>query len=441
MFDVHTDTTTDVAALLENKGITPAQVVDTLALIGDSVDNVPGVDGIGPKTAVQLVQQFGSIDGILAGLDQIKGKRREALERARDHLPLSRTLVTLRRDADFPFDLETARVRAPDVGRLVPLFQQLGFHRFQDEARRLAEQLQAGAGASRQAVGRRAGAGRWTRARRPRRRRSGPARRGATGPSPRARTSLRWWRRSPGSPSWPWTPRPRGWSGTPPDRGLPLLGAGGRGVRPHAVPGARAAPGHPRPSSRRCAPSWKTPAVPKCGHNVKFDASVLRREGVRLRGVVFDSMLASQLIDPTQPSHKLDLLAETVLSYGMIPITDLIGEGENQGSMADVPLEKITEYAAEDADVALRLALALTPRLEAMGLAGLMRDVEAPLALVLAEMEANGILCDGPELLRQGEALAGRVTSCGSGCRGSPAWSSSWIRRSSWRRCFSTAWG
>ena len=156
-------------------------------------------------------------------------------------------------------------------------------------------------------------------------------------------------------------------------------------------------------------PVLEDAGVPKCGHNVKFDASVLRREGVRLRGVVFNSMLASQLIDPTQASHKLDLLAETVLSYQMIPITDLIGEGDNQGSMADVPLEKITEYAAEDADVALRLAQALTPRLEAMGLASLMRDVEAPLTLVLSEMEANGILCDGPELLRQGEALAGRV--------------------------------
>ncbi len=214
MFDVHTDTTTDVATLLEHKGITPAQVVDTLALIGDSVDNVPGVEGIGPKTAVQLVQQFGSVDGILDGLDQIKGKRREALERARDHLPLSRTLVTLRRDADFPFELETARVRAPDVGRLVPLFQQLGFHRFQDEARRLAEQLQAGpaaaggggelvldldADAGAPAAG--AGAGQRGGAL-PGRHRAGV-------------TSPRWWRRSPGSPSWPWTPRPPAWSGTP----------------------------------------------------------------------------------------------------------------------------------------------------------------------------------------------------------------------------------
>src|SRR5206468_2266545 len=100
----------------------------------------PGVDGVGPKTAAQLIQQFGSIDGIYAHLDQIKGKRRENLERAQDHLPLSRTLVTLKRDGDFPFSLEAARVRPPDPQRLISLFQQLGFHRFQDEVRKLAEE-------------------------------------------------------------------------------------------------------------------------------------------------------------------------------------------------------------------------------------------------------------------------------------------------------------
>ena len=124
MFDIHTDTTIDVASLLETKGITPAQVIDVLALTGDTVDNVPGVEGIGPKTAAQLVQQFGSIDGILANLDQIKGKRRENLEKARAHLPLSRELVTLRCEADFPFSLEDARVRPPRVEQLIPLFQQ-----------------------------------------------------------------------------------------------------------------------------------------------------------------------------------------------------------------------------------------------------------------------------------------------------------------------------
>src|SRR5437879_6597763 len=133
MFDIHTDTTIDVASLWQNKGITPGQVIDVLALTGDTVDNVPGVEGIGPKTAAQLIQQFGSIDGILANLDQIKGKRRENIEKAIPTLPLSRELVTLKREADFPFSLDDARVSPIDLARLTPLFKDLGFTRFQDE--------------------------------------------------------------------------------------------------------------------------------------------------------------------------------------------------------------------------------------------------------------------------------------------------------------------
>ena len=141
MFDIHTDKTIDVESLQKDKGITPAQVVDMLALMGDKVDNVPGVEGIGPKTAAKLMQDFGSIDGIFENISKIKGKRRENLENASAHLPLSRTLVTLKRDADFPFSLEQARVDSIDRQKLFLLFEQLGFNRF----RREVEQLTAGA--------------------------------------------------------------------------------------------------------------------------------------------------------------------------------------------------------------------------------------------------------------------------------------------------------
>jgi DNA polymerase-1 len=412
MFDVHTDTTIDVAALLANKGITPEQVVDTLALIGDAVDNVPGVEGIGPKTAAQLVQQYGSVDGILAALDRLSPKRREALERARAHLPLSRTLVTLRRDATFPFDLEAARVHPPDVGRLVPLFQLLGFHRFQDEVRKVAATMvapeegaasvdgevpgPAGPVSSPAAAGARAAT-------------EAPAERGRYRAITNAEELAALVETLRGQTVIAVDTETTGLERDAALIGLSLAWEPGAGVyvpvrspTPDAHLGAGAVLGALRPL-------LEDPALAKCGHNVKFDAGVLRRNGVSLHGVVFDSMLASQLIDASQSSHKLDLLAESLLGYKMIPITDLIGEGESQGSMADVPLEKITEYAAEDADIALRLYLTLAPRLEALAMTALMRDVEAPLATVLSEMEANGILCDGPELLRQGEALAGRV--------------------------------
>ncbi len=143
LFDVHTDVMLDAAGLQANKGITPAQVVDVMALTGDTVDNVPGVEGIGLKTAAQLVQQFGSMESVLENLEQIKGKKRENLEKARDYLPLSKAMVTLKRDADLPFSLESAKVSPVNLDRLIPLFQQLGFNRYQEEARRLASPVPA----------------------------------------------------------------------------------------------------------------------------------------------------------------------------------------------------------------------------------------------------------------------------------------------------------
>lgn len=142
IFDVHTEEVRAVAELQANKGITPEQVIDVMALTGDTVDNVPGVEGIGVKTAAQLVRQYGNIEGILANLDQIKGKRRENLERARPFLPISKAMVTLKRDADLGFTaqalLNSARVSGVDSDKLIPLFQTLGFHRFQAKAAEMA---------------------------------------------------------------------------------------------------------------------------------------------------------------------------------------------------------------------------------------------------------------------------------------------------------------
>jgi len=149
-------------------------------------------------------------------------------------------------------------------------------------------------------------------------------------------------------------------------------------------------------------------AVPKCGHNLKFTAHVLMRYGIKLRGASFDTMLASVLVDPGQSAQKLEILADSLLNYRMIPIKDLIGEDE-QVSIEACPLDKVTAYAAEDADIALRLYHVLSPKLREMGLEKLLREVESPLAIVLAQMEMNGILCDQEELERQGKDLQRRA--------------------------------
>ena len=437
LFDIHTDTTLDAAALHTNKGITPQQVVDVLALTGDTVDNVPGVEGVGLKTAAQLVQQFGSVEGVIAHIDEIKGKRRENLEKAREFLPISKALVTLMRDAVFPFSLETARIQPINLQKLIPVFRDLGFNRYQEEARRLAAvEQETPPHPTPQAAKERvhethglppiAGESKGIdtpiaavdleedseQSAPPFEERVGEVETAATGSYEaittreqldalvsvlRAQTMVSVDTETTGL-------------GRDADLcGLSFSWRPGHGVY---VPVLSPHPQEHLDTATVLAalkPLLEDAALPKCGHNLKFDTLVLLREGVHLRGVAFDSLPASILLDPAQSSHKLDNLAFAHLRYRMIPISDLIGSAADQGSMDQVPLPAATVYAAEDTDIALRLFHALTPELEAHGLAALVREIEAPLGCVLAEMETNGILCDPVELRRQGEALKERV--------------------------------
>ena len=330
MYDIHKDEEVDVEGLKESKGITPEQVVDVLALMGDTVDNVPGVPGIGPKTAASLVQEFGSIEGIFANLDRIKGKRRENLEAAKDQLPLSRTLVTLKRDGDFPFSLEDARVKGINLNRLIHLFQQLGFRRYQHEVRNLALELglvgeesaaalqidEAVEGALAVAVNE-GGA---------------PAAQAAGG----TLTSG-----APGAVMDREGQHERGeyetvttaarldeivrtlkeqeiiavdteTTGLAPDAelcGISLAWRHGHGVYVPTRSPDQASHLDTEGVLRALKDVLEDPSIKKCGHNIKFDARILGNAGVWLRGVVFDSMLASILLDPGRPGHKLEQLA------------------------------------------------------------------------------------------------------------------------------------
>ena len=439
LFDIHTDTLIDAPALLANKGITPEQVIDVLALMGDNVDNVPGVEGIGPKTAGQLVQQFGSVEGVLSHLDEIKGKRRENLEKARDYLPISKALVTLKRDADFPFTLEKARVGPIHLQKLIPLFRDLGFNRYQDEVRQLADSTSAtlaasgegdlpqpppfkGGGVSADLVVPSQASEHHSilsapnddRADHP----SAPSYEGgevetaATGAYEAITTRQQLEALVSTLRTQSMVSVDTETTGLGRDAklcGLSFSWKAGHGVY---VPVLSPNPGKHLDTTTvlgALKPVLEDVSVPKCGHNLKFDTAVLLRDGIHLRGVVFDSMLASILLDPAQSGHKLDHLALAHLRYKMIPISDLIGSAADQGSMDQVPLPEATVYAAEDTDIALRLVHVLTPELEKRGLDALVREIEAPLVCVLAEMEANGILCDPVELRRQGEALKGRA--------------------------------
>ena len=422
MFDIHTDTTIDADWLKANKGITPGQVIDMLALTGDKADNIPGVDGVGPKTAAKLIQEYGSIDGVMANLDRIKGKRRENLEQARDRLPLSRKLVTLKNDLDLAFSLDDARVGAIDATGLGRLFKQLGFHRHQTELDRLlgghAADVPGGdvavdaIPATLFDVGSEATVTHTTRF-------DGPAA-VTTDDDYQAITTA---------------------------KQLADLAAALREQKMVSVDTETIGLGH-RAALCGLSFAWKAhhgvyvpvrspnvedhldtatvlktlgpiledPAVSKTGHNLKYDILVLRHAGINMCGVAFDSMIASYLIGA--PAHSLDNLALGFLDREMMPISRLIGprpskkrgsKPESQRTMDQVPLDQITPYAAEDADIAFRLYQLMLPKLEAMGMDRLAREVEMPLVAVLADMEFQGICVDRDILAQQKQVLAGRI--------------------------------
>ena len=427
MLDLHNDKIIDEQTLWETKGIKPSQVVDALALMGDTSDNVPGVEKIGLKTAAQLIQQYGSIEGIFENIDEIKGKRRENLEKARSQLDLSRRLVTLKRDATLDFSIEQARVKPLNLQKILPLFQELELKRYEQVVTELA---------------------------------GGDATSAVT-PTPTTRKERvaalaqktdailekgDYDTAETGDYSAIITPdQLQDLVDTLSAQEIISFDTETDGLERDATLCGLSFSWKPKqgvyvpvrsPQSEdhldkdlvlsALKPILENPALPKCGHNLKFDASVLIRNGVKLQGVVFDTLLASQLVDAQTPSHNLDTLALLHLEHKMISFQELTtdsgdatpaGEATDLGELFDtetsqqktideVPLEQATIYAAEDADITLRLYHFLTPKLDEIGITALARDIESPLAPVLAEMEYNGIVCDKEELKRQSVVIS-----------------------------------
>ena len=424
MLDLHNDKIIDERSLLETKGIKPKQVVDTLALMGDTSDNVPGVAKIGLKTAAQLIQQYDSIEGIFENIDEIKGKRRENLEKARAQLDLSRELVTLKRDAPLDFSIEQARVKPLDLQKILPLFQELELKRYEQVVRELAGEDPTFAAPT------------------PTTRKERVAELAQKtdaildkGDYDTAET---------GDYSAIVTPdQLKDLVDTLSTQEIISFDTETDGLEREATlcglsfswkpkQGVYVPVRSPQPEDHLDAdtvlsalkPILENPALPKCGHNLKFDAGILIRNGVKLQGAIFDTLLASQLVDARTPSHNLDTLALLHLEHKMISFEELTtgsdrtgeatsplqaadlgelfeAEAKQQKTIDEVPLDQATIYAAEDADIALRLHHFLAPKLDEMGITDLARDIESPLAPILAEMEYNGIVCDKEELKRQ----------------------------------------
>lgn len=361
--------------------VEPEQIVDYLTLIGDKVDNVPGVDKVGPKTAAKWLALYGDLDGIIAHADQIKGKVGENLRRALDDLPLSKTLVTIKRDVPLRESLDDLKVSTPDPEKLAALYRDLEFKTWLEE---MGESL-GGADpveTDYETILDQAALDRWLEA----------LRRAGLFAFDTETTSLDYMDAEIVGLSF-------------------ALEPGRAAYLPVAHDYLEAPPQLDREAVfARLQPLLEDASVGKLGHNLKYDMSVLANHGIALNGVRHDTMLESYVLDSTASRHNLDALSEKYLDYHTTHFEDVAGKGAKQLTFNQVPLEQAAPYAAEDADISLRLHHCLWPRLSAEPrLEKLYETIEMPLIGVLSRMERTGVYVDVNVLAAQGRELAERL--------------------------------
>ena len=383
---------------------TTAQVIDLLALMGDSADNFPGCPGVGEKTAAKLITQFGSIDNMLAHTDEIKGKLREKVEGAVDDIRMSLFLATIRTDVPIALDLEKMKMTSPDEERLEKIFQELEFRALTDKIIKKVKNTPKNDDLQLDLFGEFAAE--------------------SQGESKNASIL--------------------GLKETPHDYQLIESEEEARKIRDYfltkkilsfdtettstnaidaelvglsfaveefkavyvAVPAEREAAQRMVDIFR---PLYEDEHIMKVGQNVKYDYEVLRRYGIEVRGPMFDTMLAHYIVQP-ELHHNMDYMAETLLGYQTIHIDQLIGpRGKGQRSMRDLQPQEVYEYAAEDADVTLRLKNVLEQKLKEVDGERLFYDIEMPLVPVLAEMELTGVCLDTAALAETGKNFNRRL--------------------------------
>ena len=430
--------TLGVAEVLEKWGLeSTAQVIDLLGLMGDTSDNIPGCPGVGEKTAVKLLQQFGGIDNMLEHTDEIKGALRAKVEANVEQIKFSKFLATIKTDAPVEFDEARFVIEEPDVKALVGIYEELEFrsHIKKLNAQFTMQNAQLSAQSDNSGMGSLFDNVDSSQQSTVDSRQMGEES-DLSGNSQLASfdadkvnyvcvdteekqrelvemlkgvemfafdtetTSLEVLDAELVGMSFSIQITDYRLQIT--DNRLQIID--NRLQITDADTACRVPTAYYVPVSADRAEAQKTvdlfravfenEAIEKTGHNIKYDLMVLANYGVELKGQLFDTMIAHYLLQP-ELRHSMDYLAEILLKYKTIHIDELIGaKGKNQGSMRDVALDKITNYAAEDADITLRLRGVLEPQIEEMGLRELFYEVEMPLVRVLAEMERTGVIID-----------------------------------------------
>lgn len=379
-----------VPEVLQKYGLTSTdQVIDLLGLMGDSSDNIPGCPGVGEKTAQKLLTEFGSIENLLANTDRLKGAQKKKVEENAEQIRFSKFLATIKTDVPIRFDAALCIREKPDQERLTKIYTELEFRTFINKLG--AEEKKP---VSKDPV------------------------QGslfdifeAEGPSKPKYSTLADLKSTPHTyyvvdteekqldlarflNNQPFFAFDTETDGIDPLRaGLVGMSFAVKENEAWYVP----VPANSVEADKilsHFTPALENPQSMKIGQNIKFDILVLRKYGVRVAGPLFDTMIAHYLLNP-ELRHGMDYLAETYLKYKPVPIEDLIGpKGKNQRCMRDIPVATVAEYAAEDADVTLKLKNYFAPALKKEGLESLFFDIEMPLVYVLAEMEATGVTLD-----------------------------------------------
>ena len=382
-----------------------SQVIDLLALMGDSADNFPGCPGVGPKTAAKLIAEFGSIDNMLANSSKIKGKLREKVESAVDDIRMSKFLATIRTDVPIDLNLDELKVEEPDFTQLAEIFTELEFKSLLDKFIKKPQQQPKVANMQLDLFAE-----------------------NPTNDAVNAEFSS--------FESLKTTPHEYKLIETEKDarklfdffitKQILCLDTETTSINPidaelvglsFSVEEGKAfyvaIPAERKKAERIVnifKPLYESTKILKIGQNIKYDMEVLMNYGVRLAAPMFDTMLAHYVLQPEQ-KHNMDILAETLLNYQTIHIDELIGpKGKSQKNMRDISPADICDYAAEDADITLRLYNVLKPRLKEADVEDLFYNIEMPLVPVLAEMEMNGVLLDTNALAETSKVFTDRMT-------------------------------
>ncbi len=378
---------TDIAAVQEKFGLTPQQIVDYLALMGDKVDNIPGVDSVGPKTATKLLQQYGSLQGVIEHADEVKGKLGEKLRAAVDALPLSYQLATIKMDVELDFTPETLDMQVADNQKLAELYRRYEFKSW------LQELDSAPAAAT-----------------------STKADEPATSIETHYETILtqqqldNWLARLKKAELFAFDTE---------TTSLNYLQARIVGMsfsikagEAAYLPLAHDYPGAPDQldfdaTLALMKPLLEDPKALKVGQNLKYDRHILLNHGIDLQGIAHDTMLQSYVLDSTATRHDMDSLAEKYLNRSTIHFEDIAGKGKKQLTFNEIGLEEASPYACEDADITLQLHHILWPKVQAIpSLEIVYRELEMPLLPVLNTLERNGVHIDIFMLQQQSDQLA-----------------------------------